>query len=144
MDDLHYIVCQSCNTLNRFPAARLGDKPKCGSCKQPIFTAHPIDLTDANFKAHVEGTTIPVVVDFWAPWCGPCKMMKPYYEQAAGTLEPYFRLAELNTETEQATAARYEIAAIPTLIIFKNGVEAARQSGAMDYPTLVQWIRSNR
>jgi thioredoxin 2 len=134
------IVCPHCNIVNRIPAARLGDRPVCGKCKQALFTGHPLVLHDANFNQQLTRSDIPVVVDFWAPWCGPCKMMAPAYEQAAGQLEPRVRLAKLNTEEAQQTAGKFAIRSIPTLVLFDHGREVSRQSGAMSLPQLVHWI----
>ena len=134
------IVCPHCSTANRVPADRLADQPTCGKCKQHLFTGHPAELDAANFDSHVGHSDIPVVVDFWAPWCGPCRMMAPAYAQTAHQLEPRYRLAKLNTEEAQEIAARFDIRSIPTLIIFRNGREIARQSGAMDTGNLVRWI----
>jgi thioredoxin 2 len=119
------IVCPHCDTVNRIPAARLGDRPVCGKCKQALFTSHPLVLNDANFNQQLTRSDIPVVVDFWAPWCGPCKMMA---------------LAKLNTEEAQQTAGKFAIRSIPTLVLFDHGREVSRQSGAMSLPQLVQWI----
>ena len=137
------IICPHCNTVNRIPAARLGDRPLCGKCKQPLFTGCPLELNDGNFSQQLARSDIPVVVDFWAPWCGPCKMMAPAYEQAAGQLEPRARLAKLNTEVAQQTAERFAIRSIPTLVLFDHGHEIARQSGAMNLPQLLQWIEGH-
>jgi thioredoxin 2 len=126
--------------VNRIPAARLGDRPVCGKCRQPLFTGHPLVLNDSNFNQQLTRSDIPVVVDFWATWCGPCKMMAPAYEQAAAQLEPRVRLAKLNTEEAQQTAGRFAIRSIPTIVLFDRGREVARQSGAMSSPQLVQWI----
>ena len=134
------IVCPHCSTVNRIPAARLGDRPVCGKCKKPLFTATPVVLDDGNFNLHLSRSDIPVVVDFWAPWCGPCKMMAPAYAQAAAQLEPRVRLAKLNTEEAQQTAARFSIRSIPTIILFDHGREISRQSGALSLPQLVQWV----
>ncbi len=137
-----HIVCPHCDAINRVPEDKLDQKPTCGKCKKPLFTGHPVELTDRNFARHIEKNGLPVVVDFWAPWCGPCKMMAPHFESAAAQLEPRVRLAKLNTEQAQQTAARFGIRSIPTLAVFKNGREVARQAGAMDARSLINWIQS--
>ncbi|MGR8997601.1 MAG: thioredoxin TrxC [Gammaproteobacteria bacterium] len=142
MSTLH-IVCPHCHTVNRIVSERLAQHPRCGQCKQALFTGHPLELTSRNFQQHITRNGIPVVIDFWASWCGPCKMMAPSYTQAAATLEPQVRLAKLNTEQEQDIAAQFNIRSIPTLIIFKNGREIARQSGAMNTTDIVRWIKSH-
>jgi thioredoxin 2 len=141
-DPLH-VVCPGCATVNRVLPARLGAGAKCGKCKEPLFRAAPLEVRDADFDVHVGRSELPVVVDFWAPWCGPCRMMAPHFERAAAEIEPAARLAKLNTEESPQTAARYGIRGIPTLAVFRNGTEIARQSGAMDYGTLMRWIRSS-
>ena len=129
--------------VNRIPLARLGDRPKCGKCHEALFMAHPVELTAASFEKTVAGNDIPVLVDFWAPWCGPCKMMAPAFEAAAQQLEPRVRLAKVNTENEQAIAARFGIQSIPTLALFRNGREIARQPGAMGAGDIVRWTESS-
>jgi len=143
MDDNHHIACPHCNAVNRIPVARLGDQPSCGKCKRALFTGAPITLTNANFGTHVERSSIPIVVDFWAQWCGPCKMMAPHFDRVAARFEPHVRLAKLDTDASQQTANRFNIRSIPTLILFKNGREVARQSGAMDANKLSSWIQAN-
>lgn len=123
--------------------ARLPDRPNCGQCHAPLFTGHPIGLTNADFNLHVSRTDIPLVVDFWAPWCGPCVMMAPAYEKAATVLEPHVRLAKVNTEEEQTLAAKFGIVSIPTLMIFRGGREVARQPGAMGAQDIERWVRAH-
>ncbi|MEZ5613977.1 MAG: thioredoxin TrxC [Rhodocyclaceae bacterium] len=134
------IVCPHCSAVNRVPADRLADQPVCGKCRQRLFTGHPLELDAASFDDHIGRGDIPVVVDFWAPWCGPCRMMAPAFAQAARQLEPRYRLAKLNTEDAQEIATRFGIRSIPTLVMFRGGREIARQSGAMDTGNLVRWI----
>ena len=139
MSTLH-IVCPSCQAVNRIPSERLAQHPRCGKCKEALFTGHPLELTSRDFQQHIARNDIPVVVDFWAAWCGPCKMMAPAYAQAAVKLEPRVRLAKLNTEQEPGVAAQFNIRSIPTLILFKAGREIARQAGAMSAADIVRWI----
>ena len=139
MSTLH-IVCPSCQAVNRIPSERLAQHPRCGKCKEALFTGHSLELTARDFQQHIGRNDIPVVVDFWAAWCGPCKMMAPAYAQAAVKLEPRVRLAKLNTEQEQGIAAQFNIRSIPTLIIFKAGREIARHAGAMSAADIVRWI----
>lgn len=143
MSDSLHIVCPHCDAVNRIPKARLNEQPKCGKCHRPLFTAHPVELTAANFNKHISRSDIPVLVDFWAPWCGPCKMMAPQFEQAAAQLEPRVRLAKVNTEAEQALGAQYGIRSIPTLALFKGGREIARQPGAMGATDIARWVNGN-
>ncbi len=136
------ILCPRCHTINRVPAARLADGPKCGQCHEWLFTGHPIALTVGDFDLHATRSDIPLVVDFWAPWCGPCRMMAPAYEQAAKILEPHVRLAKVNTEEEQALGVRFGIQSIPTLMLLRGGREVARQPGALGLQDIVRWVRS--
>ena len=137
-DTLH-LVCPHCNAINRTPAQRLAQGPNCGKCHKSMFSAHPVELSAAAFAAHIERNDIPVLVDFWAPRCGPCKMMAPQFAQAAGMLEPRARLAKVDTEAEPALGARYDIRSIPTLVLFKGGREIARRAGAMSAQEVARW-----
>jgi thioredoxin 2 len=142
MTETTMVVCPHCEAANRVPSARLGERPTCGKCKKPLFPGGPVVLDENNFDKQVTRSDIPVVVDFWAPWCGPCTMMAPAFEQAARDLEPGVRLAKLNTEESQAVAARYNIRSIPTLILFRDGQEVLRHSGAMSASDIVNWVKS--
>ena len=138
-----HIVCPACNATNRISADKLGAAPKCGKCRTPLFAKQPLELTTANFQSHINRNDIPVVIDFWAPWCGPCKMMAPAFKEAAAQLEPGVRLAKVNTEAQQALGAEFGIRSIPTMIMFRNGREVARQSGAMGSADIVRWVQAN-
>lgn len=124
------------------PAAKLGNHPKCGQCHEALFSGHPIALSSQAFDLHASASDIPLLVDFWAPWCGPCRVMAPAFEQAARLLEPRIRLAKVNTDEEQELAARFRIQSIPTLALFKGGRELARQAGAMRAQDIVAWVNS--
>ena len=135
-----HIVCPHCLTTNRLPAERLTQGGKCGKCKQPLFSGQATELDSSSFNKHIHNNDIPTVVDFWASWCGPCKMMAPAFAQTAAQLEPNFRFAKVNTETEQQLAMQYGIRSIPTLVVFRDGKEIARQAGAMDSQMLSRWV----
>jgi len=141
-ENLH-IVCPSCDGINRLPADKLASGGTCGKCKKPLFNGEVVELNLANFSRHISRNDIPVLVDFWAPWCGPCKMMAPIFAQAAQQLQPKIRVAKVNTEAEQQLAAQFQIRSIPTLAIFKNGKELARTAGAMDLQNLTHWVNQN-
>jgi len=143
MNEKLHIACPHCRSINRVPGDRLNERPNCGQCHASLFTGHPIALTATDFDLHASRADLPLVVDFWASWCGPCRMMAPAYEQAAKLLEPQVRLAKVNTEEEQALAARFGIAGIPTLIVFRKGREVARQPGAMGAQDIVRWVRAH-
>jgi len=141
-DSLH-IVCPHCDGINRVPQDRLDAAPKCGVCHKPLFTGEPLVLDTARFQRHLTKGGLPLLVDFWAAWCGPCKMMAPVFAQAAQQLEPRVRLVKIETEREQQLSAQLGIRSIPTLILFKNGQEAARMAGAMDLSNLLAWTRQH-
>jgi thioredoxin 2 len=136
------VTCPNCSAVNRVQSDRLNDRPKCGKCREDLFAGRPVELSEETFEKTITRTGIPVVVDFWAAWCGPCKMMAPVFQQAAARLEPRARLAKVNTETEPTLASRFRIQSIPTLVIFKDGQEVARQPGAMDLNNLLRWIQT--
>lgn len=138
-----HLVCPHCDAVNRVPAARLADAPNCGQCGKPLFTGHPLELDAARFERHVGRSGIPVLVDFWAPWCGPCRQMAPAFTQAAAMLEPRVRLAKVDTEAHPTLAARFGIRSIPTLALFGGGRELARQAGAMGAADIVRWVGSH-
>lgn len=137
------LVCPSCAAVNRVPDARLADRPNCGKCHRPLLPGRPVDLSSANFDKVIGRSGLPVVVDFWASWCGPCKMMAPVFSQAAGELFTRAVFVKVETEAEQALAARYGIRSIPTLAIFRNGQEIVRQAGALDNSALRRWLAAN-
>ena len=141
LSDPLIVTCPACAAGNRVPKARLG-QGKCGRCSAPLFQGKPITLNTANFDRHAGASDLPLLVDFWAEWCGPCRQMAPVFEAAAAQLEPNFRLGKLDTEAEPAIAARYAIRGIPSLILFRKGREAARTSGAMPLQALLQWVRA--
>ena len=143
MNDTVHVVCPHCFAVNRVPTDRLHQGPNCGKCHQPLFPGHPVELDEARFDAYLTKNDLPVLVDFWAAWCGPCRMMAPAFAHAASQLAPRVLLAKLNTDEAQETAARYGIRSIPTMILFHQGREVARHSGAVGTAEIVRWTQSH-
>lgn len=144
MSDALHIVCPHCHTTNRVKQADMANAPDCGGCHKPLFTGHSMALGETQFDRHITRNQIPVLVDFWAPWCGPCLQMAPAFEQAAVQLEPGFRLAKVDTEAAKNLGARFNIRSIPTLALFMNGREVARQAGAMGAADIVRWALAQK
>jgi thioredoxin 2 len=134
------VACPQCHSLVRVPEARAGEHPKCPRCKAQVLTGEPVALDAASFAAHVERATLPALVDFWAPWCGPCRMMAPALERTAAMRATELRVSKVNIDEQQQLAARFGIRSIPTLILFREGREIARQTGAVDAHSLSQWL----
>ena len=135
------ISCPHCGAVNRVPRERLGDGPACGKCSQPLVTARPLALDSDTFDLHLIRSGLPLLVDFWEPWCGPCRVMAPHFEAAAAQLEPAMRLAKVDTQAEPGLGARFGIRSIPTMVLLQRGSEAARTSGAMATAGIVDWAR---
>ena len=140
-DSVH-ITCPHCVAVNRIPHGRLNQSPKCGKCHLQLFVGKPLELTSENYSTVINRTGIPIIVDFWAPWCGPCKMMAPIFEEVTILVEPQVRMAKLNTEEVNTIAANFGIRSIPTLVVMKNGKEVARQSGVLNKSELMQFIKA--
>ena len=141
MSEALHVVCPHCLAVNRLPAERLGDGAVCGRCKRALFSGEPVAADAASFEKFQTRDELPLLVDFWAPWCGPCRMMAPAFAQAARMLEPHFRLLKIDTEAEPLLGQRYGIRSIPTLMLLQGGQELARQAGAMDTGGIVRWAQ---
>lgn len=137
--EMFNIVCSICAAVNRIPTLRRGDAPVCGKCRALLLPAQPIELNDANFSKFVARSEVPILIDFWAAWCGPCRSMEPAFREAAAKLSPDMLLAKLNTEESPHTAAKLGISSIPTLALFRGGREISRQTGAMNAAQILRW-----
>jgi thioredoxin 2 len=142
-EEIRRIVCPNCNSINRVPSQKDARQAKCGRCHQPLFTGRPTPASAKSFTTHIQQNDIPVLVDFWAQWCAPCKAMAPVYERVASELEPAVRFLKVDTEAEPELAARYNIRSIPTLMLFRNGNIVAQQPGATGADALRSWIRQH-
>jgi len=135
-----HVVCPHCDAVNRLPAERPPAAAKCGQCHAALFLGHPLALDARAFEHRLKREELPLLVDFWAPWCGPCKVLAPILAEAAQRLEPRARVVKINTDEEQALAGQFAIRGIPTLILFKRGREVARTTGALDLRALLRWV----
>ena len=140
MTDPIHISCPACQAKNRIPAVKLSASPTCGVCKAQLLPEAPFDISEAQLNKHLKNDELPLLVDFWAPWCGPCRMMAPMFAEAARQMSPKVRFAKLDTEQHQAVGNRFQIRGIPLIILFENGREIARQAGAMDTRSIVGWV----
>jgi len=144
MSESLYVVCPNCAGTNKIPVGKRDKGGKCGKCHHMLLDGKVVEANAGNFKQHIARNSLAVVVDFWAPWCGPCKMMAPIFEQAASSFQHQVRFVKVNTEQEQMLAAQHNIRSIPTIALFKGGREVTRQAGAMDLNSLAQWVNSNK
>lgn len=143
MKDLLSISCPHCLTTNRVPTERLSDAPKCGRCHKALFEAEPVQLNDLWLNTFLMKTELPLLIDFWAPWCGPCLKMEPEFAAAAAELEPYIRVGRINTEQNELVSARHNIRSIPTIILFERHKEVARHTGVMNKANIVSWVKAS-
>lgn len=137
-----HVACPRCLAQNRVDATRVGEGPKCGHCETPLLDASVVELDEASFDAFVTRTSVPVLVDFWAPWCGPCRQMAPEFRLAADRLAGRARLVKVNTDLAQYLAGRFAVRSIPTLLLLKDGREAGRATGARPAAELERWVNS--